>query len=739
MEDIIIEERATKAPQKMEPMVPQKPKKIVKKVSKKYGLGAYLTDWITKSLIVGSLIAINFLLFCRTGSMGVFDKGILWPEVSYILSGIAVMAVLSLFLLSFSRLLQNVFTALVGGLFVVVMLNQFALFDGNSFLLPLAQKYIGEKGTDFFAVASQWASGGITALILWMFLALATRYKIAFLGLLLAVSGSAIVAKQMWSETPTTDFRVVYEDEVFVPQQKGKKFVYIALPNLASYKYLQQLADQHPAAKTTLNAMLGFYARNKFVWYPNAYVNTTDVAENVAQNLNLTTDAKQANYLEAFPKDAKNWDFEEVNAPKIRLRKSELFENFRKSGYVLSVYENRTLELCWGEEGKLVNKCFRKRNIPAKLSDKQLSVRQKTMILAGEWLESMGIIPSMPRLYKFAAGVADVDVMPFIGASYKNLDVLDAPATLDVVAKDIAETNGNKAYFVNLNMPGEMYVYDEFCRVKPLAEWVLAQEKVYGKEQDVLKRRDAYLEQVSCLYGKLADFMRKIKENGDSSKTVVMIQGISGIQDASSLNFPNNWQNKQQVEMAVRDPLHKKFSVGKEICSTADLLRQYFYKNEKCINFNGLSINGEEKDQLAKLFSGNKFYKKDTESATEEFGAWYRNWLRANYPDMIIPIEMPKLKEAKVDKPKLQNPVQAKEVKTEEKAKKFSEAIKEEAVKEINYVNEPGKKSVAKSSVKTREEDTGTKVIIKIEAPVADSKPTPVAELKQNPVISEAK
>lgn len=715
MEDIIIEERPVPAVKKTEALKAEKIKKI-KKTEDNLSWFAYLSGWVCKSLIIAAIVSINFLWFCQIGNIEVFNSGIMSPEVKIVLSGIALGALIVVFMFSFSRLMENILAALTAGLFVVVLLEQYALFDASAFLYPFSKTIIGAGGAPFLATASQWVVGGLIALLVWLFLSFASRWKVAFFTLILLAVAAGLGYQQYREPKENQDFQTVYEDKVFVPQNKGKKFVYIALPRMSSFSYLKDISEDHPSGKTALNAMLGFWAKNQFLVYPNAYANTRDGAVNLAQTLNLTDDPQIDGYVLADVENKKNWNFAEINLHKKQLKNNKLFDNFNKAGYVVSVFDGQLLNMCYKNNMVAANECLRKYNLPLQLDQQKFSLRQRATALLGQWLESMNIIPEFPKVYKFVETTGRMNEIPLMGATYKDLSAVNAIRALDVVVKDITEVRGNKAYFINLNLPGNMYVYDEFCQLKPMRDWMSAAEKVYGQKQDLLKRRDAYFEQTACLYGKLTDFMKKVKDAGDAEQTVVMIQGMSGIGDLNDAEFPENFENAQSIVMAIRDPLHKKFAVAKNICSAPDIVKQYFFKNDKCTNFNGLDYNSEQKDELEKWFGNNKFYKKNTLKAVEEFEAWYRNWLRANYPDMIIPIEMPALEEAEVEKSKLVNPAKVKEIKTEQKVKKFADAVKEEAVKEINYVNDTDPNLQLKETVVTKEEDTGTKVIIKIGA-----------------------
>jgi hypothetical protein len=80
------------------------------------------------------------------------------------------------------------------------------------------------------------------------------------------------------------DFAELYADKDISSDKKGNNFVFIAMPNLPSYRYLERISPKYPAAKNTLNAMLGLYTRNGFMLYTNAYTTGNSKFENFAQS-----------------------------------------------------------------------------------------------------------------------------------------------------------------------------------------------------------------------------------------------------------------------------------------------------------------------------------------------------------------------------------------------------------------------------------------------------------------------
>ena len=679
MEDIIIEERPAT------PVSSQEPTKVVeKKVKvkiKKQGPGvlSYLADWFNKSLIVFLLAAIDFIWFLGAGNLNVF-KDAPWdfiPETAYILLSLFVLSWLLMFAASLARFIQNLVAAALVGFWFLVLMNQFALFDQSSFLQPWAVQFLGETSSTIFSSASQWVALGIVFLLSWLFFTFANNRKHLYVVAVLAVVAASSLVNLYNQRNKLQDFNELYADKVITNNKKGNNFVFIAVPNLPSYRYLEKISPKYSAAKNTLNAMLGFYTRNGFMLFPNAYVVGKNAHENLAQSMNMSI---ESDLLVDAAKYENNWDFSSVNNGRLGLKSTELPATFEKNGYIRKVFEDNDIELCYVDGKPVANACKRRGMVPFALDNDKFSVRQRTMLLLGQWLGSMDMFSLNRPLYNVfrAFNVADV---PLLGMDYAQVKTLGSIKTLDVLAEDIAHGKGNRAYFVWMNLPEQGFVYDEFCQVKPLDKWIVKG----GVEKDEDKLINAYFEQTSCLFGKLADFMRQLNENEVDKNTVVVLQGVSGLEIAG-LKPADKFEAENMVSMAIRDPKHNKFSLNNSFCSAPKIVRQYLFKKEVCVEEEGLKLDETLKKEVAKNIKNHNTIAESSLNTLSEANEWFRSWLRANYQDMVIPLEMPVLVEKEVVENKLQDPELAEEKKAIAEVNAAEAAAKEKARQKVKEI-----------------------------------------------------
>ena len=96
----------------------------------------YLFDLFVKTLILFSILALNFTLFANAGSYNLFMSSVEpMPEAFYIYAGLGVLSFVVMFFCSWCKPLENIVLSLTVALFCIAIVNQFATFDKKSGLL----------------------------------------------------------------------------------------------------------------------------------------------------------------------------------------------------------------------------------------------------------------------------------------------------------------------------------------------------------------------------------------------------------------------------------------------------------------------------------------------------------------------------------------------------------------------------------------------------------------------------
>ena len=656
MEDIIVDEPAPVSVRS------SKNRRFRHADENKRDWGVYLFDWLVKGLIIALLLGINFLLFASAGNFSVFSSDVsISPEVLLILGFIFALALILMFLISFSSFVQNVVAAVFVGFFVYIMLGQFALFDKFSFLAYLAEPYLGNDVAANFMTNSDVVAAVMSGLFAFVFFAMAEKKNIAyFMGILVVVFGG-IVVDEYFNRNNHQEFKVLY-DNSFSKADRGKKFVYIMMPNAASISYLEDMKEVNADVKKVekvQNIMLGFFAKNNFKLYQNAFVFNEDPFMNAVRGLNGLSDDKEESFLASAISLDGYWKFKNPNDEYVYLNDNQLYNVFRRAKYKISAYKTRGIDLCGKNGVRNTDRCVEKVNTPISFSSMNLSVLDRAQMLTAQWLQSMGVFNNLETIYTMLKAFTRPDNMPMIGFKFDSLYVVNSPEVLETLAKDIVKDKGNQAYFVLLDMPSNMFVYNEYCKIKPKDQWLHMESLPWVINKNLLNKRTAYLDQSACMYGKLEQFMEYLQKSGVLDETVIVLQGLSGADDLQNVNerlFVPDFKNKKLVTMAIRDPLKKKFSIGEEVCEASDILNQYLFRKGNCQEMRRLVVHSGAKKELKGMLGRYKIDNQMVEKAQASFGDWYKLWATANKPKSakIVPLPVKKAPEVKAEEKKIE-------------------------------------------------------------------------------------
>ncbi len=634
MEDIIVDGPSPTSIQS------RNSKKFIRKEKKeKRDLSVYLFDWLIKGLLVALLLSIDFVLFAGAGNFGIFASGYsLAPQVLYVLIGFFAVSIILMFLLSFSSFLQNLLTAVAGGLFVYVLMHQFALFDETSFLAGWVGNYLGSTlAMNFMGISHilcAWAAG----IALFLFLILTRKANIAYFTGIVLLIFVGILGDKYFKSGGNAEFKTVYQSQAPLEEKDGKRFIYIMLPNAGSYNYLEDMKEavNTEEARKTMSLMLGFFARNGFSFYPHAYVNERDPFMNAVASLNMLGNDKPEDFLLNNVAMDGYWGFDNLNDEYVYLRENQLFRTFKKAKYKISAYKTRGLDLCRVNNEMSADRCIEKVNRPISFDNLNLTGSEKTELLLIQWIESTGLFTDLSAAYSWFKGIGNPDKTPLVGLKYDNLYVVDAVNTLDKVAQDIISDTGNNAYFVVMDMPANMYVYNEYCRVKPTGSWLDMESLPWILNKNLYGKRSAYLSQMNCLFGKLEQFIRNLEKAGAADKSVIVIQGLSGVNDLINIREPSyiqEFKNERLVTMAIRDPLKKKFVNDTRVCSAKDILKEYLFRRGKCEEMKDLNMHDEAKKDFKGMLNQVRITEPVVAAAVKKFDEWYPNWQRLNNPE----------------------------------------------------------------------------------------------------------
>ncbi|MDD4556964.1 MAG: hypothetical protein PHE89_06555 [Alphaproteobacteria bacterium] len=702
----------------------------------------FFFDWLIKGFFVGIFISINFLLFASSANYSLFLEGFnVVPHIFLPVAIIFALSILIMFLISFSALLEDLFVSLVVSLMIYAMLNQYMTLSPDSFLYSIFYNLVSPEFAKNFITGSDVIAAVFAFIVTFVFLLFANKKLELYVTSLLVLIFAGIFADEYINQRHKKEFITVYENGQKLEQAQGNKFIYVMLPNATSHNYLSAVEDSEvasQAAKKTKDIMQGFYAKNNFSIYPNAYVEEKDPFLNIVSQFNiLNSKPSEEAVLDNVMIDG-YMKFKNRNEKHIYLEENELFDNFKHANYRINVYQSHGIELCHKNNQELADKCVEKISRPFNFNGMNISECQKSKLLILQWIDSTKLFSNLSWLYGFLGNFTDPNKVALVGIPYDNLYVINSVRTFDVIFDDILKDTGNATYFTLIDAPGEMFVYDEYCAIKPTTEWLSKKNLPWVKKLDPYYKKVAYLNQMNCVYGKLQEFIDKLEAFGLDKNTVIVVQGISGLDDKDdTYSLYDRIRSEKAVTMAIKDPKQSSYNVNYGFCPVSSFLINYLYSKKVCnqsiLKNAGSALKYELSTKLAKTIISPQ----EMEDSKNQFNLWYIEWLRNNSKIDDVAKMQQKQKEfaEKMAQVKAVETIEEKVVQEaipetqapalSEKAEKISEAPVEEIEEdgfvdevvndEVDVVEEPKKENVKQIINKAVVEDDGGEILLDIE------------------------
>ncbi len=594
-----------------------------------------IPEFAVRSTLLGLyiffLLGIDLILFADSGNLSVFHGMTMLPELKLLLFVILIASFVLIYALYFSKIIQNLISAALTMLFVQAILHQFAEFDSEAFLGSLLSSWLGTTQPQAFWSASSFILSFVLGIIVFIFLSKASLKFVVFYVFMSLVCFIGVLHNSYVHTRSVHDFIEISDQRLRLNKVKaGQRFIYIMLPDLVSYKYFGLINNME--GRETQDIISGFFAKNGFTVYENAYNQYDEAAMNILDVLNLFSNAKPQEHMMREMLLYHYWKFFNINDEYIFLKDNQLFDTFKKAGYKLTAYKSQGTDLCYKNNKFNVDRCVEKINRPANLYSLALSTGERAEILGIEWLTSMDFIDNMSPLFKFLKIFSRPENLPMIGINYNNLYVLNSIKTFDVLAENILQDKGRNAYFIYADIPSDMFIYDQFCTIKTRNEWINQNNLPWIETDKSEFKRHAYNEQTRCLYGKLQEFLDRLKEVKLLDKSVIIIHGVSSNNNFSTKaqdSFVNDMLYNKLSLLAIKEPNVKKARVDTKLCVSKNILRQFLYGGQECEKANTLAIHENLKEELETKLNALS-QKKNFKQNIAEFESWYKYWQIVN-------------------------------------------------------------------------------------------------------------
>ncbi len=609
----------------------QSAKKLKNKVveKKQRGFGGFLVDWFIKSLLMSIVLAIDFTLFVNSGNYKIFtDYGDINIEAMFIYAGIAAISFIVVLLFMIIIPLEDVLLSAVFAATGIAIINQFATFDKQSGLIVLVGEWLSNDVNALLYQYFYWIAGAGVFLITFILLKLLKRSGAFYLTLLLGGLCGWLVSESYLNPNKVL-FRQVVSNASKAKSNEGKNLVFLAFNNLTSINNLKNISSDNklPIADKTWQNALAFLTRNDFVIYPNAVVdNSAKPFQNLYNLYNLNdTDAHGDSFISQYA----YFDFNLLQPEKSYLDKSSLFNALKDQGYEINAYQINRINICRLGNGNMVTSCYEKVNYPIVLPADKVSITDRIIILASQWIVSTGLVKDInPVLNVIRYAYNGIKAYDF---KVDRLDVINSFNVFNMIINDMKYKEGNQAYFAIIDLPSDTFVYDEYCVLKPVKNWVAASGKSLASQ-----KQQAYLEQTACLYGQLDKFMRQLKKNEVDDNTSVVLVGLNNpsfIGNIADKSFYRKIQALQQVGLAIRPLKSNGYKFDYRFCNAGELLNMHFLNKRACKEFNTIKTTEKNLDDIKKSIKADMFSEANIISANSFFSKWFDTWSETNNYD----------------------------------------------------------------------------------------------------------
>lgn len=610
----------------------QSAKKIKSKAEQKSSNRSFLQfliDWIVKSLLLTTILAIDFTLFANSGSYSIFTAiGSINMEAALIYAGIGVFSFVIMLLFMILLPLDNILLAAFCGFLSVALISQFALFDKNSALLLFTGNLFSDDMNVILYKYATWIIIGIVFLLSYIILKMFSR-KWLFGLTIIAICGLGWLVSQAYFDPSKPIFYSVKEKVEVNGDNVGNNLVFLTFPNLTSLTNLHNHYANNPKnaiAKKTWQTALGFYSANNFKIYPNTMLpKNLSIADNLMSLYNPDTDKiDSASYT--ISQDG-YFDFKKLHLNNNYVANSSLINNLKEKGFGINVYQSEIADICSNPK---VDNCDEKLSYPIVMQADKVGLLERTIILFSQWIVSTGIIDSANPVLSVVRYVADgVKAYPF---EVNKLGVINSFKTLDMIANDIERKGGNQAYFAVMDLPSDTFVYDEYCSLKNIHQWNSQDNSVFAPISLGI-RQNSYFEQTMCLYGYLNKFMKRLKYVGMDENTTVIIAGLSTpsfLGNVTESDFYTKLQSEQSSALAIKSPKAKKYAIDYSVCLTSNVLDAYFSNRKSCHEFGFIKTTDKVIDNIRKTINANKISEADIKEADINFDNWFEDWAKMN-------------------------------------------------------------------------------------------------------------
>lgn len=575
----------------------------VYKVKKSSGFGYAVWRMILLVLLLSVCFCLDFVWYLRSGTVWLFDNGMNIPILG-IMAGIVLAIFVLLLVTSFSKDLRAVVFGLCGGVLVWGCLRQFALVDGDVLSSEIWGKLLDDN---FLGVIQKYFSLIVSVIAFFVFYWVAKFFSNKSLIMLILVGGVFIAgafAADFWQIGNHGSWRSVYHEKYIANFNNKQKTVFLFVPNLTSYANIKNAQNNNrDLTDLVKNVELGFFEKYGFNVYPNAYALAEDSNKGLLDILNIRDNSQ----LEKT------------------VSENHLLDVYNRAGYKTYGYHSERDELCKQNGQYAINECTTQNMGPVNFGGD--SVNQALLLLT-QWGASFDILNNKEILSGLQYIVSD-NLIAEMSFPYTKLYTINSFDVLQRLLDDISANNQAGVYWVYLDSPSDVLVYDEFCEIKEPDAWKSLNYSL--KLKDTLDSTKDYNQQILCMYGILEELLNSMKSTGIWNDTTFIIQGTNarnyGLYE--DVNLANKFKENYNVMFAIHQP-YSEFKIYNDFCYGKEILLNRVFDAEQCKEFNYIKFDGNAEGKIRKIFTVNDLTVAEKREVSKQYSKWLEQWNEKN-------------------------------------------------------------------------------------------------------------
>ena len=587
---------------------------------------------ILLSLALGALISLDFILYLRSGSVFVSKDSLNLPVI-YVMGGIFAFSFGLMVLSSLFKRIQKFLFAVCCCILFWGFLSQFLQIDKSQYLSILLSSLLGMNMLlSFIDGYSHWILITLVFIFSYSMLGRIRNRTLFYVsGILLFILGG-LTGTAMIDSKPQALVQQVYTSQNTTFSDNHKKTVFLFMPNLMSTYVLSSKNDQDlDDSQKQKNLMLGFLEKYGFRFYPNAYVINDSRDVNLVESLNALDAKSYQSHIMNNVALENLWKFKDAQRTDVYLKNNQLVNVFKKAHFKTSGYQNQKLELCKQNNQFIVDRCYTRSSQPFDMTAFGFSDFDRAEILFYQWLHSLDVF-TRSEIADVLQIFMDRDMTLKMALPYEQMYVVNSFDVLNQVLQDIAEDKStDSSYFVYLDFPNNLFVYNEKCRLKPYSQWATDNPKF--KVAGVSRNLKNYNNQMMCFWKQMDDFMQNLQALDAEQKLTVVMQGLSngGESGTPSVSFVDKFKKNNSILLAIRDA-QAGFGIYDEFCQARDIIKNYLFKSSRCVAFKGLQLSESSEDTIRTQLKDDAISSADAQKALEYYLKEIEEWKVQHQP-----------------------------------------------------------------------------------------------------------